>query len=397
MNTLNCPQCGAAMAIDAEKREARCGQCGEVRKLELVTEGSDQRAREALGAPPFALKLMVAGVLIAAAMFPVLRWWEQQIKPRSSKAEAPVAPATMAWDVTFPPLLRDLNGDGVQDVIGRFRPLDEAQPTMRVGAFDGATLKPLWTTGSLGDWADGLGSVQLALTGNALLITDAHGGVEVRDASIGGVSKRFALPGVASQACASPDGTVKFFVVTQGDQGAMVEDSVPQPTPGSRPAWCPRPAASAGPQAHQLSAKSAPDVPGLATSLVLNEGTNAVALGLESGLPTLVGFDPSRPGVRWKQPVTLENDQVRKEVPLGADLVAGIVYVPYQVAAGRRLLAVEASSGQRRWDIAIPGQGLGTAPWERIVATGSRVFVPGPLGLAVFDAQTGKPLGRLGS
>jgi len=387
------------MAIDAEKREARCGKCGEVRKVELVADDEvDARTREAFGAPPFALKLMIAGVLTAAAMFPVLRWWEHKIKRPSSHVDVPAAPATLAWDVTFPPLLRDLNGDGVADLIGRFRPLDEAQPTMRVGAFDGATLKPLWTTNSLGDWADGLSSVQLALTGNALLITDSHGAVEIRDATSGAVSKRFALPGVASQACASPDGAVKFWASTQGDQGAMVEDGVPQPTPGPRPEWCPKPTpTTGGPQAHQLSPKSAPEVPGLVTSLVLNEGTNAVALGLESGLPTLVGFDPSRPGVRWKQPVTLESDQVRKEVPLGADLVDGVIYVPYQIATGRRLLAVEASSGQRRWDIAIPGQGLGTAPWERILATGARVLVPEPTGLAVFDAQTGKPLGRLGS
>ena len=131
-------------------------------------------------------------------------------------------------------------------------------------------------------------------------------------------------------------------------------------------------------------------------ALVLNAGTDAVAVGLESDLPTLVGFDPSRPGVRWKQPVTLDAEGVRKAPPLGADLVAGTLYVPYQAGVGRRLLAVEASTGRKLWEAPIPGRGAGTEPWERLIATESRVFVPGLLGLEVLDARTGRRLGTLG-
>ena len=134
--------------------------------------------------------------------------------------------------------------------------------------------------------------------------------------------------------CAAPGGVVKFWVATQEGQGAFVEVGVPQPTPGPRPEWCPPP--SSGPRAHVLQPASAPAVPGFMPALVLNAGTDAVAVGLESDLPTLVGFDPSRPGVRWKQPVTLDAEGVRKAPPLGADLVAGTLYVPYQAGVGRR-------------------------------------------------------------
>lgn len=398
--TLKCPRCGAPMDLDTVRREARCPACGEHRPIEPTPQenAEDEKARSALGAPPFAIWLTLSGVGIALLMFPVLRWYEHRIQGPQAHREPPRPPSTLVWDVTRQPLFRDLNGDGFADLIGRFRPDEGATATMRVGAFDGRTLQPIWTTESLGEWADGLSTVQLALTGNALLVTDSHGAVELRDATNGGVAKRLAFTGPAQQACADPSGAVRFWAALQGDQGAYVEDTVPQPTPGPRPEWCPPPPPPgiAQPHAHLLAPKSAPAVPGFEPVQVLNEGTDAVAVGLESGLPMLVGFDPSRPGVRWKHPVTLDTQGVRKEAPLGGELVNGVAYIPYQVGASRRLVAVDVHSGQSKWDIAIPGQGTGTATWERIIAAEQRVFVPEPLGLAAFDAQTGKAVGKLG-
>lgn len=405
--TLPCPQCNAPMRIDVEKGEARCAQCGAVRKVEPVGEGQEERnerrSREALGMPPYALWLLLGGVAIAALMFPVLSWYEKRILPPGTEAKRELAappPAEIVWDVTRPPLFRDLNGDGIDDLIGRYRPDEKgaSTDTMHVGAFDGRTLRSIWTTESLGEWADSLGTVQLALTGNALLLTDSHGGVQLRDASNGAVGKQFAVAGTAQQVCADPSGVVRFWVSVQGGPSVYVEDTVPQPTPAPRPSWCPPPAAlgTSSPRAHLLGNANAPQVTGFAPALVLNEGTDAVAVGLESGLPMLVGFDPSRPGVRWKHPVTLESEEVRKEAPLGADMANGVVYVPYQVGSGRRLAALEVLSGKPRWDVPIPGQGTGTAPWERIIPRDMRVYVPGPLGLVALDTQTGKRVGTLG-
>ena len=388
---LPCPQCSAQMEIDAVRSEARCPKCGAVRAVELVSgDAPAPKMREPLGMPPYALWLFLSGVAAAALIFPVLRWWEARIKPLSEAPAGPHAPAKLVWDVTRPPILRDLDGDGVQDLIGRFRPDEGGVASMRVGAFSGKTLAPMWTTDSLGEWADAIETVQVALAGNALLLTDSHGGIELHVASTGDLVHRFALVSPAVEACAASDGTMRFWVKTRDGRGFEVEDSVPQPTPSPRPAWCPE--AKAGPQAHLLDPKSAPAVAGFAPDLVLNEGTDAVALGTEHGTPTLVAFDPSRSGIRWQLPV----GEKAKAVPLGADLVEGVLYAPYQVEGGRRLEAVDLSHGKAQWDIAIPGRGPGTAAWERIIADGSRVYVPEPLGLAVYEAASGRRVGTLG-
>jgi len=396
VETLLCPQCSAPMELDIERARGTCPKCGAVRSIELVDgDAPSAKTREALGMPPYALWLFLSGISVTALMFPVLHWWQGRIKPLASVQAAPSAPAKLIWDVTRPPLLVDLNADGIADLIGRYRPDDGAQATMRVGAFDGKTLAPLWTTGSLGEWADALGTVQLALTGSALLLTDAHGGVELRNAQSGELVHRFALVAPAVQACASPDGVLKFWVALADGHGDYVEDAVPQPTPASRPDWCPEKQAT-GSRARTMSLQAAPSVAGFSPSLVLNHGTDALAVGMLDQVPTLVAFDPSRPGVRWQRAVAPPSAHLRGVAPLGADLVDGIAYVPYQLDDGRRLLALQASSGKQLWDVAIPGRGAGTAVWERLIATHARVFVPEPLGLAVFDTASGQRVGTLG-
>jgi outer membrane protein assembly factor BamB len=131
-------------------------------------------------------------------------------------------------------------------------------------------------------------------------------------------------------------------------------------------------------------------VQGFTPSQVLNDGTDAVALGLLGGTPRLVGFDPDRKLVRWQRALA------SAAVPLGADLVERVLFVPQQLAAGRTLLALDAATGQLRWQASIPGQGMGGAAWERVIASGDRVYVPALTGLTLLDAHTGARLGVLG-
>ena len=100
--------------------------------------------------------------------------------------------------------------------------------------------------------------------------------------------------------------------------------------------------------------------------------------------------------MRWQRAVAPPSQHIQSVAPLGADLVDGIAYVPYLVDNGRRLLALQVSSGKQLWDVAIPGRGLGTTVWERLIATHARVYVPEPLGLAAFDAASGQRVGTLG-
>ena len=388
--SLPCPDCGSPMAIDPVALKASCGQCGAVRAISPVT--GPERVRENLGMPPYAMTLLLSGVGIALLAFPALKWWQGKIAPETTRAPG-AAPAlsSFVWDVTQPPMFSDVNHDGIDDLVGRVRD-DRGQSTMRVAVVDGATLKPVWSSDSLGDWADGLATVHIAEAGGEVLLTDAHGGVELHEASTGELIKRFALAGPAAQACAANDGTRKFWVEA-GGQGAFVQETVPQPTPGGRPDWCPAQIAD-GPAAHTLKPEAAPALKGFEPALVLNEGTSAVAVGLTSGRPTLLGFDPSRPGVRWT--AGIGGPDVESKAPIGADLVDGMISVPYLTAHGRRLASVDATSGKQNWDVEIPGQGLGTRPWERIIERARRIYVPTGTALAVFDARSGARLGLIG-
>jgi hypothetical protein len=377
------------MRLDEKALQARCPECGVVKAIVAATsDHPDREQRQGLGMPPYALWLLLSGFAAAGLAFPLLKFVERRIQPAVSHTGPSTPPAPPLWDVTRAPILRDLNGDGVEDIVGRFRRSDAPGSPMFVGAFDGKTLQPLWSSGPLGDWADALAGVQLAHTGNALVVTDARGGVELRDLASGVVAKQHALPGVARQACAATDGTVKFWIDTETG-GVFIEPDVPQPTPAPRPSWCPPPSLD-GPRAHAMSLAAVPSVQGFTPSQVLNEGTDAVALGLLGGTPRLVGFDPDRKLVRWQRALA------SAAVPLGADLVERVLFVPQQLAAGRTLLALDAATGQLRWQASIPGQGMGGAAWERVIASGDRVYVPALTGLTLLDAHTGARLGVLG-
>lgn len=377
------------MRIDEAALQARCPQCALVKAIEVSRPGQAERsARQGLGMPPYALWLLLSGFTAAGLAFPMLKFVEKRIQPAVSHTGPALAPAPPLWDVTHAPILRDLDGDGVEEIVGRFRRSDAPGSPMFVGAFEGKTLKPLWSTGPLGDWADALASVQLASTGNALVVTDAHGGVELRDLATGAVAKKHALPGVARQACAAPDGTVKFWFDTEAG-GVFVEPDVPQPTPAARPDWCPAKPAD-GPRAHALSPSAAPGVEGFTAEQILNEGTDAVALGLRQGVPHLVGFDPDRKLVRWQRTLPTAT------VPQGADLVERALVIPEALPGGRKLLVLDAATGALRFEVTIPGQGMGGATWERPIVTAQRIYVPALTGLTIFDAHTGARLGLLG-
>lgn len=356
---------------------------------------------------------------------------------------APVGPTPegeLAWEANArSPVIAAINGDAVEDIVGFFRVWDGLSAWIAyAGAFDGATLKPLWRSEPIDPQIiKQPGVVPLAVVvGGRVVVADTSPTLRVFDLVSGEKQVTLKLTGAVQDICRAPDqpNRVWIHVVGGGDTTLDVLASKAELAP--RPKWCPVPPYQVEPPPptqrkptpeelaaaarrkveltactelfdNGLVARAACRPPatskgeeGFVPAYELSDGTLSVALGTKESKP----FARSRVAASpWAHDFVVDGTMAKDAAPAVAELGFGRLYAVYErVYFDARLAAVDARTGEALWDAPLVGSlprtdGNGRGEARGLVTTASRVYVTrAGGGLDIFDAAAGKPVGTIG-
>lgn len=315
----------------------------------------------------------------------------------------------LQWDAVRAPQEVSLAGVNGRFVLGRYRLLYSGRgvpTTTHVGLFDVSSGDHRWGTDSLGRHSEDqtYRSVHALAVGDRAVVTTSSGLVRVLDLASGDLRASVQLTDVALSLC--PLGDNRSVWVEVSDQNHMLLDTVtgaarPNPTPaecttqGARLSDDCSARGAFRPQAVCVEANRL-TLPGMRVERTLTADGVQVAIGQHSpgtGYPMLAAFNAS--GVLWQRPLSGDPNAARDRVPEVADLVRGVLYIPYQRSDGTlRLVAIDAATGRDRWESA-PPDSRGSAP-DTMTVTAERVYLPHWTWLDIFDAQTGAHLRTIG-
>jgi len=399
------------------------------------------------GAPLLALSLVALGVGLAG-----VAWTRHQ---RLAKTEAPATPTPiytapaiapvaptpegeLAWEpVARAPLVTFINGDGVEDVFGFFRVWDGRSAWVaHAGAFDGATMKPLWQSEPLDpQLLKQPGIFPLAVVaGKRIVVADASPTLRVFDLGSGEKLSTLKVGGAVMDVCVSPDQPTRIWVKVRGGGDTFVDLATDKSDSAPRPKWCPE-------LPYQREAAALPEMPtpkelavvatrnaedaacerafenaplahaacrvplgpahdGFLPAYELTDGTSSVALGLKDEKPRVESRTSGSP---WGRTFGSDDTKLKPVAPFVAELAFGRVYAVYErVYFDARLAALDARTGEVVWEAPLVGSlpgpdGSGRGEARGLVATATRLYVVrAGGGLDAFEASSGKPVGSIG-
>ncbi len=325
-------------------------------------------------------------------------------------AEPPPQPALFwyAQSAVKPPLLADLNGDGVDEIVGlRWDPNRNDRPLSLV-ATDGATLRTLWRTEPVRSvW--GSERARVVRGGGLAFVRDSEGLLSIYDLKSGRAACAPIEVGVeGSTLLAAPEGPARVWVQTgrswaERDEGLLVTGACEVSKAGA-PAWGPGlevvslcGAKAGGPVCVRRRPVSTARLR-LEPATSYEEGDVGLTEGYARGAgarPYLAGFDPRTGATRWEAPLAYDDDDAhpapRHRVLLGGGRAFGL----YALPDGRWKLGARAgATGEALWSREVPRLARGAQPWSMTEARG-RLYVVFGNRLEIFDAATGASLGVL--
>ncbi|MBW2456911.1 MAG: PQQ-binding-like beta-propeller repeat protein [Deltaproteobacteria bacterium] len=328
----------------------------------------------------------IIGVLAAAVVVLALvaGWLVRQPLPSQPHpvvgwAERDTALAQVA------PLLTAINGDGVDDFVGRFT--GEEPRGQYVGAFDGASRSLLWRVGPLEPLAK---PRQLAVSDQRLAIISGAE-LSIHRLADGSDAGRHDLPGPVVSSCANPSERGPIWVML-AEEGRLVDLRTGQHEPAARPRWC-RPRA----------VRDAPAITGFAAELALTDGNLVVTFGRrdhDTGRDALLlGFERGESRTRWVRPIGGDDETAVTDLPRPGEQAAmrdGRLYVSYyhRQSNRSRLLAVDGTTGHTLWRAPVPDSAGHTV--RAMIAGRHHLYVVHAQRLSVYDVVSGERLHTLG-
>jgi hypothetical protein len=322
----------------------------------------------------------------------------------------------MQWQSTVAPMTADVDGDGVEDVIGLYRVVNSVESTTHMGAFSGRSWDRLWGTEALAS----AHSLTLGRAGRAILVGDDRGLVRIFSLSSGAVQHSVQLSDRAERICAPAGDTRHAWIEVADDAHVLVDLATGQARPASPPEGCAPRESSSDCTSWELDDKPARaeclprelrerlKVPGMSISYALREGDHVVAMGnKEKGTPIsmIAGVEPPRgrkaksAGPLWVR--TVNPDGLATSTtspPRVADIADGVLFVTYSASDTKRrtrIAAIDVATGKTRWDVLVP-RSESASPPDLMVITSSRLYLPHWTWLDVFEVATGKVLATVG-
>jgi len=309
------------------------------------------------------------------------------------------------------PILHDVNGDGVQDIVGLAWDRRDNERALHAVAFDGTTHQLIWhSDGVPAQW--GANQVHLVRTKQQLVLTDTRGTAHVFDITTGKELHAIKLEHDLRFVCALEKGTVALFRSQTSEPEVYDELSAETGALEARtlkgrekaPACILRGARSS------LDAPVTPSGAGLPKSFESSAGyaVSGGQLSIGSLVPADAKNDAvpqpyaammaqksatERGGLRWHAPLPAEGETVSSRAPhqwvTDADAIY-FIYVTPGVHQPFRVVARSLATGALLWNQKLAGTDEGQRPQD-FASEDGRVFVAMGGTLHVLDAKTGTP------
>lgn len=309
------------------------------------------------------------------------------------------------------PIAVDINGDGVEDFVGRYNVLEKADSYVYAGAFDGKKLERIWKAGSYGTLSDGQ-AIHVAVSGDRVLVSDASNLVHVLELTTGKELRNVRLTDKVQEMCPFPEGPASVWIAVADEQNVKLDLATGETRIFGRPGFCPGQETlsansscwnaeyhrSRHSHAECRPAADAPILEGFRTELVLAEGNDQIAIGVkEPGTrnPMAMGFEGETGSKRvlWSRNVSADAREGSLQV---TDLIDGRAILLYpSKRRGWRLAALDAATGNTVYDVEIPRGESGSGPSDMLL-TAARIYVPHWTWLDIFETATGEHLGTIG-
>ncbi len=415
---IKCPTCSAPLPIAADAQTVTCRYCGGTSVVErggktVVPPTPGQGVVHIPTHSPLKMIMMTwaatsvlgaggaAYYMVAAA--PYVPSVASEGAPAAAAVPVPV-PAGPAYTYNDKPMLADVNGDGVPDVVGK---INEYNVGTWIAAFDGNDGKELWRTDLLSpDAADA--SARRGLVLGRVLSIDPLGKAQAYDLKNGNPLWTTLLGEQAQEIC---EGEGVIVVTTTDDVKHALDpatgkqSALPAKTP-CKPVFSDRNEVTPGYRIVSWSRFDDYKLPGMHSV----EDLSADSALVPSGPGLRFMFGTKSKGSRVSYVVAVDGRKVVwKSVvpgidPLTTDVMStqeaayidGILVMPYPLKgslSGMRMTAFKAATGERLWDV--PGLVENQVPYGMAI-TSERVFFASWSNLYALSLKTGGLLFKLG-
>jgi DNA-directed RNA polymerase subunit RPC12/RpoP len=434
--TAKCPECGAKLKIDPEKTENTCEYCGAVSRVEKKGKGQAPAPPPPAGQPvmpvirvstgsrlmwlPFVLVPLIIALTGGGISF-LTMFAGGGNTPGGGSSIGQSFGEKMQWISSKQPMLADLTGDGVSDVIGwvRFLGMGGGDSTDHLAAFDAVSGARLWKSQQITNSSQSH-ETRVALAGDKLLVADPVGmlkalsvynGQLVWSAQLGERVERFCGLGAGAVRVEKKDKQAVSVTLATGQlaPAGAVSDTAPctglwTDTAGQMPT-----VTLGGGTFDNVILQ--PEIEGMnVAAVVVDQATGShVAIGGRkpgTEVPSAALYKPSRRGSGkssswmnkpkekpvWVAAVPAVNPMTVSPGAIETATISfGRLVAPYQMQgsnAGWRLACLDVKTGRNLWDVAIPLSDVSNI--DSVVASDRQVFVPIWTYLHVFDLGTGQ-------
>jgi hypothetical protein len=294
---------------------------------------------------------------------------------------------------TGAPILADMNGDGVEDLLVQWDDERLTKESHVIGMIDGKTSRVVWQH-TIEDHARS--SRAMALGSDYVLVGQSVPVLDILDSKTGALRGTIDLPEIASTVFAHDrqgwvDANGKHVLVdVDQKKGTRQPDSILDP---KRPAWAPIDAGTTCPKAtcEDVSSLPIPDLHVL--EIHFDEGhDDAIVIGRkEDGvhIPMIAGWSRAKKTASWTK--TIRTPQ--EATPQNVVVKHGRAYFEITDGPYRRLLSVGMESGESFWDV----KSDENARRADDITVGDDVYVRRGARLEKHDYQTGKLVASLPS
>lgn len=410
---IKCKNCAAKLTAAEGAAAVTCEFCGATTKLR--------------GAPPAGARVAIetaprsshAGLRIAlvAVLLVVLGavWLVKKIvssvgapeKPTAAAVATPEAPVARErdedhweWQGTGAVMLADVDGDGVDDLIGRLRFM-RAGDLVRIAALSGKTGAPLWQSAPIGSYSDSYQG-PLLQAGKRLVHADPRGLIRGLDLATGRVLWSFQATDTLRTSCV---GDADRLLLELEDRTWIDLDLVDGTAkPGAKPARCTAPPSDRLEMDAAITdtwpEPGAPAIEGMGIRRLLRRADGPeIAVGARhpgSQVPMLARRDGD--AVTWKVIVPAANPMSSADLAFEVvTLTDAEVCAVYLVkAAAPHVTCFDLATGTRRWDVAMAvDKDLSVSP-RSLVARGAYLYLTSVGHLQIYDLATGTRLRVIG-
>jgi hypothetical protein len=310
---------------------------------------------------------------------------------RGQSDRGQTAADVVSWEPAIEEI--DVNGDAVPDVVGLCADDTRSEAPLRVCAADGASFAFLWRSEPLVDFGPAY-LLQLGAAGDKVVVVDALAVLHAYDVHTGKeYPVKHRLDQRAAHTCRPAEHPGKLWIMAQNrTTGWLFDPASTSATPAPPPKSC---------QLYDCWAWSGTrgcdvplKVPGWSQIAAVQDGDDGLAYLTGVDGQRLAGFKPGSASPRWMHTIppieplrarsgVVDQDRVR--------LAGGRVVAGYDdIWDKSHLVAIDAKSGDQKWDVITTSQ-------RSFILTPTRIYERDPPRLNVRDAATGKLLGGLGA